>query len=179
MCHSGRLASFYTINAIINHHHLYEINKVGALYVPRVNVSIYASLRYSIRRGRLLSQYGLFKGCNSSTRSLMQRALHTATATTALSKLSGGSRRRTLLRLGMIPRTEQGPTLRRRNAEAGAVRGGTHVGVAAHGGAKCALARPEGRGAGAELGDAVDAGGAEAEEVDAGELGVGHFGEVG
>jgi len=79
----------------------------------------------------------------------------------------------------MIPRPEQRPALRRRNAKASALGSGAYVGVAADCGAECAFAGPEGRGAGAELGDALDAGGGEAEEVHAGELGVGCFGEVG
>ena len=51
--------------------------------------------------------------------------------------------------------------------------------VVTHGIAHGALARPECRHTGAQLGDALDACCAQAEEVESGELGIDGFGEVG
>lgn len=148
------------------HHHF------QAFCMRETLAALSSNVPYVLRHtaiGRPRPQHRLFESRHRSSRCFVQRTLPTTTA--ALT-------RGTLLRLSMIPRTQQRSLFRRRNAQPQALRGIAHVGVVAHGRAYGALARPERRRAGAQLGDTLDACCAEAQEVDVGELCIGGFGEV-
>ena len=130
-------------------------------------------------------QNSLFQRCHHRTRGLMQRTL----PTTAAGNIQAAFAR--FEHLLLIPRAEQcpgacarararacaPPLQRRRNAESHVLRRDTHICVAAKRGTERALAGPECHRACTQFGDALRRGGAEAQEVRAGELRVGRLRE--
>jgi hypothetical protein len=98
----------------------------------------------------------------------MQRAF-TAITTLCRSPTTGA---RPPLHFRIIQRR---PGCGRNKPESDAFRRGTHVRIVAHRRALAPLPHPECRGAGVQLWDALDARGAETDEVGAGEEGVGAY----